>query len=849
MRFCLTLLLFAVNLTLWSQFSDDFTDGDFTANPTWTGQTSNFIVNTSGELQLNAPAAADTSYLSIPTANIDNTTWDFYLRMEFNPSSSNYARIYLVSDNADLKASLNGYFVMMGGTPDEISLYRQDGLTTTKIIDGVDGSLNNDPALARVRVTRDNLGNWELLRDTTGNYSFISEGTVLDAAYTTTANFGVFCKYTATRSTLFFFDNMGDPYVDATPPSIDTVIPINFTQVDVHFSEPLNQTIAETVGSWSVNPGPTSGTFTPTLDGSDPSLVHLNFTAAFDNNTSHTLSTFGIEDLDGNPSSENKNFLFFIADSAVYNDIIITEFMADPSPPVGLPETEFVELYNRSNKYINLDGWTLSDASSAGTFGSYLLGPDEYVLVTNTGDALQFFVPNSTEISLPSLNNSDDAIVIKNQYGAIIDSIFYNLDWYHDAAKEDGGWTVERKHNDAPCNDASNWAASVNSNGGTPAEQNSVWTDQNDTSLPSVVDFTVVNETSVLIDFSEVLDTTYSLQLSVDPNINSLSWSYASLQSADITLDILQANQLYTLTISNAQDCWGNVMNSQNIQLGIPDSVEVGDVYLNEVMFNPLTGGSDYIELYNQSDKIIDLKDLMLANWDDSVANIKSISTDQKLLLPGGYALITEDSLDVINDFSVYGSGTFTEADLPTYPNDSGTVYLLSGAGIIDFFHYDEDYHFKLISDVDGKSLERILYDGGMNNPDNWRTAAEYAEWGTPGYLNSQTFAPTPQGNVSLDPTTFSPDNDGYQDVLTITIDPAGNDNVVDVEIFDNRGRLIRLLKDNYFVGDQAIITWDGVADSGEKAQIGTYIILVSILDENGNQKQYKLVAVLAGKL
>ena len=53
-----------------------------------------------------------------------------------------------------------------------------------------------------------------------------------------------------------------------------------------------------------------------------------------------------------------------------------------------------------------------------------------------------------TLFSLPSLNNSDDAVVIKDDLGNVVDSIYYNLSWYADAAKQDGGWSLERKHND-----------------------------------------------------------------------------------------------------------------------------------------------------------------------------------------------------------------------------------------------------------------------------------------------------------------------------------------------------------------------------------------------------------------
>ncbi|MEZ4923526.1 MAG: lamin tail domain-containing protein [Crocinitomicaceae bacterium] len=849
LRNYLTLLLIVVNCQVFGQFSDDFNDGDFSANPIWTGQTANFIVNTSNELQLNAPAVADTSYLSISTSNINNTSWDFYVRMEFNPSSTSYTRIYLVSDNSNLKGTLNGYFVMAGDTPDEISLYRQDGIATTKIIDGVDGSLNASIAAARIRVTRDGAGNWELLRDTLGGYNFISEGTVLDATYTTNANFGVFCKYTSSRSTKFFFDNMGDPYIDTIIPTLDTVIYISPTQIDVVFSEVMDQTTAETTSNYSVDNGIGSPS-TAILDGADQKIVHLTFASSFVSGTIYLLTANNVEDVAGNPISSPStfNFSYIVYDTPSPQDVIITEFMADPSPQVGIPEVEFVELYNRSSKTFNLAGWKLWDASSSGTFSTYTLGPGEYVLVTGNGNSGQYFVSNSTEISLPSLNNDADAIVIKDDLGNVLDSIYFTTAWYHDNTKTDGGWSIERKHLNSPCSDINNWAASVDVYGGTPSYQNSIWTDQDDITPPYILSLVVNSSNNLVLMFNETMDTTVSANLTIDPSISSLSWNYVDAMQLNIDANTLQVNQLYDLTITGVKDCWGNDIGSVTIQLGLPDSIEAEDLILNEIMFDPLTGGSDYAELYNNSDKILDLQEVFLANWDDSIANYKTISNVQRLIFPKEYVVIAEDTNAVIGDFSIYGVGTFIEADMPTYPNDSGTVYLLSKDSlIIDYFRYDEDYHFELLSSTDGKSLERITFGGGMNNADNWHTAAEYVEWGTPGYENSQLFVPNPNGEVTIDPKIFSPDNDGYQDVVTINLNLQSTDNVVDIEIFDNRGRLIRLLKDNFFVGNEALITWDGINDDGEKAAIGSYIILVSVTDVGGNQTQYKLVVALAG--
>jgi len=46
-------ILLLISSSVIGQFNDDFSDGDFTNDPTWVGQDSLFKVNSIGELQLN----------------------------------------------------------------------------------------------------------------------------------------------------------------------------------------------------------------------------------------------------------------------------------------------------------------------------------------------------------------------------------------------------------------------------------------------------------------------------------------------------------------------------------------------------------------------------------------------------------------------------------------------------------------------------------------------------------------------------------------------------------------------------------------------------------------------------
>lgn len=593
MRFYLTVLLFAVNYCVWGQFSDNFDDGDHLTNPPWEGQDTNFVVNSNFELQLMAPAQTDTSFLAVATSQIDNTNWTFYTRLDFNPSSSNYARVYLVSDNQNLKGSLNGYFVMLGGADDEISLYRQDGLTITKIIDGIDGSLDSDPALARVSVTRDLSGNWTLDRDTTGLFNYVSEGSVLDATYSSQAYFGFFCRYTSTRSDKFFFDDVGDPYVDGTIPQADSVAVIDSTHLMVFFSEPITQSTAENTANYSVDQGI------------------------------------------GSPTQ-------VIWDTVVFNQ---------------------VEL----------------------------------------------------QLTSPLHSPSD-----------------------------------------------------------------------------------------------------------------------------------------FQLTVSGIQDFYGNISNGDTLNFSyfFGDYPSPSDLILNEILFNPYTGGSDFIELYNHSDKNFDLSHFYIADWEDSVANYKLLTSETYRFDPGEYVVLTEDSTDVINDYPLYAPNRFIQMDLPTFPNDSGSVFLLYlDSAIVDQMHYEEEMHFELLDDLNGKSLERISFDLPSTNRETWQTAAEPNGWATPGYLNSKTLSQLQTSTVSAEPAIFSPDNDGYQDLLQIEVQTTQTETFLNVHIYDVEGRLMKELEDNTLIGQNTTLIWDGITDNGEKAPIGSYVVLITLTDLSGKREEHKVVCVLASRL
>jgi len=180
MKKLLLTFIFILPLFVHAQLLEDFSDGDFTNNPTWSGDASQFIVNASLQLQLNS-SGTGVSSLSAPLnlASLDSMEWNCYIRQSFSPSSSNYGRVYLVSDQANLEGPLNGYYLQFGEalSNDAVELFCQTGSTSTSVCRGTNGQIANSFILG-VRVTRSASGLWSLYVDASGgtNYLFEASG-------------------------------------------------------------------------------------------------------------------------------------------------------------------------------------------------------------------------------------------------------------------------------------------------------------------------------------------------------------------------------------------------------------------------------------------------------------------------------------------------------------------------------------------------------------------------------------------------------------------------------------------------------------------------------------------------
>lgn len=841
----------------FSQFQDDFSDGDYTNNPAWSGLDANFIVDNE-QLRLLAPAVTDVSYLSTESQAIENAVWEFYVELGFQPSSTNLARVYLVSNSPNLNGSLNGYFVEIGGTDREISLFKQTGTTNEKIIEGLENSTLMNPVNSRIRVTRDEFGNWELLRDTLGGIDFFSEGSVFDDTYVQSFYSGVKCVYTSTRSELFYFDDFnvsGDAFFDPNPPVLLESNTLNANTVELIFDEPINQTSAENTANYLVDQG-LGFPATALRDANDFSRIELTFASNFNLGTFYNLQISNITDFSGNTASAINTIVLYVEPQTPdYGDLVINEFMPNESPSQGLPETQYVEIYNRSNKFFHLDGWKLSDRVGTGTIQDAWIYPDSILLLVPTSGLSSFSGAVINVTSWPSLNNTGDDIILETSDSILVDNLSYTDDWYKDETKSDGGWSIERINPNLVCSGIDNWRASNNTNGGTPQIQNSVYALTPDNTLPTLLDARTDGSTVLKMFFSEGMDGANLVNSSISTNpallldtilINDVYPNEASF----VFSTPFTPGQVYEFELLNQSDCNGNQTDFVS-SFVLPQLPEGDEIIINEILFRPITGGSDFVELYNKSDKYIDLKDWELANYkDDTIASNKVIE-DHYILAPDDYVVITKDSSFQKTNYPFATAGKFIElSSLPSYNTDSSTVFLIYNLNVVDRVAYTIDWHFKLLNDDRGVSLERFTSEGPSNDENNWHSAAESVGFATPGRINSQINNVVAEGILSLSNTSFSPDNDGFEDVLLINYELTDPEMLGKMIVYDDMGRKTKTLFSDYLLGSTGTFKWDGVKENGTKASIGPYIILFEAFNPNtGEQITIRKVVTLAGQL
>ncbi|TGE14552.1 lamin tail domain-containing protein [Hymenobacter elongatus] len=734
-----------------AQLTDSFADGNFTQDPVWTGNVADFQVNATQQLQSNGPAVTPSATQLVTVSQaVTGTVWEFYARLNLATSAANYADVWLLSDLADVRATANkGYFVRLGNTADDISLYRKNAAATAvSIIDGTDGTLglatNN---VVRVRVTRSVQNVWTLERDLGGTQNYTTEGTVTDATHQRSNYFGVTLTYSATNNRSFFFDDFR--ITDATPPAVQSAVISSARQIDVLFTEAV--AAPQSPASYRLTTPGAPAVTAAQRDATDPGLVHLTFAADLLGGP-NTLEIRNVADLYGNVATGPFTTTLTYTPPPVapgYYQLLITEILADELPVVGLPASEFVEIHNPSvTRVLDLGGVRLLRVSSTGPAAVFPAGaqllPGEYAVVCGSTRVGQFASYGKVFglSNFPALSSAGDELLLRGRDGRTVFEVRYSDAWYRDATKKDGGWTLEMIDTANPCGGAANWTASTDVSGGTPGRANSGRAANPDRTAPLLRRATVVSPTVVRLEFDEKLDSVQA----ANPALYSVQPGLTIQRVAPVPFDFraveltfatpLVAQRVYTATVQRAVDCVGNATGAAvSVTFGLPVVPSIGQVVITEILADetPTVGlpASEYLEIHNPTASILDLGGVRLLKPGSSSA---AVFADTTRLAPGQYAVVCSSTRTAL--FARYGT-VFGVTNFPSLSNEGDQLVLRARDGRTLFeVTYSSTWYKDGAKNDGGWALEMVDPANPCGGIENW-TASTDVSGGTPGRANS----------------------------------------------------------------------------------------------------------------
>ncbi|MCH7772651.1 MAG: lamin tail domain-containing protein, partial [Bacteroidetes bacterium] len=424
---------------------------------------------------------------------------------------------------------------------------------------------------------------------------------------------------------------------------------------------------------------------------------------------------------------------------------------------------------------INLRNWSISDLLTIPAIEfidtDIMMPPASYLILTKDFSIINYhrLIPSLIlEINLPVLNNDIDGIVIRDDRGAVIDSVRYISEWGGTS-----GYSLERKEVTTGSNLPLNWGSSIDIEQSTPGRINSLTPKQNDLSVASLnfnprfpVSGNDVFISALIINNGSSDANNFNVEFFIDTDSNNVVDQLLSIESGlglasgdstivtstfaiqNLTSKILTAVRV---DYQDDEDTLNNYF-EKTVEPGFPEKV----IVINEVMYNPADGEPEWIELINVSDDSINIQ-----NW--SVSDVLStptknfITNDDLYLQPDKYLIITKDIS--FNSFHPDVESEVVIVNFGALGNTSdGIVIYDFRDGIIDSLFYHSSW-----GGAKGFSLERIFADDLTNESTNWTTSLN-PNGSTPGAVNSlDNVQPYKRNDLVINEIMFEPDIDNSE--------------------------------------------------------------------------------------
>lgn len=217
--------------------------------------------------------------------------------------------------------------------------------------------------------------------------------------------------------------------VDTTRPTLLSAAPVGANQVDVTFSEGVDQVSAETASNYVVNQS--VGSPTSAVRQANTAVVRLTFANALATGN-YIVTVNNVRDLAGNAILPNSQMPFTVLPRPA--NFIFTEIMPNPSM-AGLEDSlgEWFEIYNAGTSAVNITGWLVCDNAGCDSIeGQHIVNPGQYFVFccnadngSNGGVPYDYAYQYGTSGWGLSLNNTADSLTIKDAAGTVAATVKY----------------------------------------------------------------------------------------------------------------------------------------------------------------------------------------------------------------------------------------------------------------------------------------------------------------------------------------------------------------------------------------------------------------------------------------
>ncbi|WP_289006917.1 lamin tail domain-containing protein [uncultured Parabacteroides sp.] len=808
-------LLVLLPVCAFAQFTETFDGPEITTTNQWKGDLNDFQITDDGWLSLIGGPAKKCSRLKISLPYSNNMEWKFDVRMNFTPSDPNHIRFYLLTENLPLLGISSEYYIQIGSTKKTITLrrFRETEKTPVRIIEKELDVLKQNIVSLSVKVTLENSSLWSLYVRVEGENAYTLLGTKEQkiSSGIKYIESGFACHYSK-KVRGHFIDNIEissnitpseeepenpdpeDPVSPIVLPKLLSVQPLSLCELQFTFDLPVNITN----GRFAIS-GIGKADKVMYADEELKTIVNTSYPKEMVPGTDYTVSYSGLADLEGNELE------IFSEDFTLEDDGGNEEGdgdngkddekgTADPgsilineimADPKGLKELPETE-------YVELHNATVDRITLSGWQFSYggKAKPIETFELPAGGYAVLYRSGRDIKVD-PSalevpLENFPSALANAGKQLQLLDGSGNVIDDVtYDKAKPAKSW--ERSS-------SGDWHLSSDPRGGTPGSVNSSGKEEE----PTEPEEPVEPDDPDKPDHSEDPD---------DPDKPDDSEDDPSV------------------------------------------IVEPSEFIINELLPNPFAGGSEYIELYNRSDRSLPLSGLSVAvrKADGTLNTRYPLSSVTSMIEPDGYVLLTKNKSGVTDFYTILSSlSLFEIPKLPILANTSSTLVLFrtKDETVIDEVSYSSKWHASSIKDQKGVALERIDPEAETQSAANWTSASATAGYGTPGYQNSQSKIPNPDEPdqpTGVEAPEWVPGSNHYS--ITYYLDQPGYN--CRAFVFNTAGQRVAEIANHELLGLSGQLTWDGSSSAGRKLPTGVYIFYAEVYHSGGTVKRYKQVFLI----